>query len=112
MDNNYNNSNFIDEDDLRLSTTNSHPNVNCSAPCNYNNNNDCPMMNINTSGSVTTSSQSYPTTSSDPPHPLPQYIQQIQPVYQQNIENNIQQHTTQPITQNIITCSDVFAGVR
>ncbi|PKY61324.1 hypothetical protein RhiirA4_486141, partial [Rhizophagus irregularis] len=51
MDNNYNNLNFIDEDDLRLSTTDSYSNVNCSAPCNYNNNNDCSMMNTNTSDS-------------------------------------------------------------
>ncbi|GET02733.1 hypothetical protein GLOIN_2v1695679 [Rhizophagus clarus] len=64
---------------------------------------------VNTPGdNVTISSYSYPTTSSDPPHPLSQYTQQIQqvqqPAYQQNTENNIQQqssNTIQPIVQNV-----------
>uniref|UniRef100_U9UTK6 Uncharacterized protein n=1 Tax=Rhizophagus irregularis (strain DAOM 181602 / DAOM 197198 / MUCL 43194) TaxID=747089 RepID=U9UTK6_RHIID len=95
MDNNYNNLNFIDDGDLRPQTTDSQTNV-------YDNNNDCPMM-TNTSANATASSHSYPITSSDSPRPLPQ--QQIQqPVYQQNIENNIQQpfsNITQPIPQNV-----------
>ncbi|RGB40348.1 hypothetical protein C1646_753418 [Rhizophagus diaphanus] len=115
--------NFINDgfnDDLRPPTTDSqNPNVNYNASYNCNNNNNNPTMDdnvssasyTNTSGNVTMSSQSYPTTSSDPPHPLvPQYtqqqIQQVQqPGYNQNGENNnIQQqflNTTQPITQNV-----------
>ncbi|GBB87469.1 hypothetical protein RclHR1_13940007 [Rhizophagus clarus] len=122
MNNNYNNFNFIndgDNSDLRLVTTDSqteNPDVNYIAPCNFNNNNSYSMMNgdtpsasyINTPGNnVTMSSISYPTTSSDPLHSLPQYTQQQiqvqQPVYQQNNENNIQQqsfNTIQPIVQN------------
>ncbi|CAG8615103.1 uncharacterized protein OCT59_014433 [Rhizophagus irregularis] len=122
MDNNFNFINDGFNSDLRPPTTDSraeNPNANYNASCNYNSNNNYPTMDdnvssasyTNTSGNVTMSSQSYPTTSSDPPHPLvPQYtqqqIQQVQqPICQQNGEiNNIQQqflNTTQPITQNV-----------
>ncbi|RGB40353.1 hypothetical protein C1646_799867 [Rhizophagus diaphanus] len=61
-------------------------------------------INTNTSGNAVSS---YPTTSSDLPHPLPHtpQIQQVQqPIYQQNTENNIQQQffdATQPISLNV-----------
>ncbi|RGB40350.1 hypothetical protein C1646_799864 [Rhizophagus diaphanus] len=112
MDNNFNFINDGFNDDLRPPTTDSqNPNVNYNASYNYNNNNNYPTMDdnvssasyTNTSGNVTMSSQSYSTTSSDPPHPLvPQYtqqqIQQVQqPGYNQNGENN----NIQPITQNV-----------
>ncbi|CAB4419020.1 unnamed protein product [Rhizophagus irregularis] len=100
MDNNY--INFINGD-LRPQTTDYSQSENSNV--NYN--------TSNTLGNVTSmSSQSYPTTSStssDLPHPLPQYtqqqIQQVQqPICQQNTENNIQQQffdATQPIPQNV-----------
>ncbi|CAB4419017.1 unnamed protein product [Rhizophagus irregularis] len=119
MDNNFNFINDGFNSDLRPPTTDSqaeNPNANYNASCNYNSNNNHSTMDDNVSSApytsnVTISSQSYPTTSSDPPHPLvPQYtqqqIQQVQqPGYNQNGENNnIQQqflNTTQPITQNL-----------
>ncbi|CAB4432537.1 unnamed protein product [Rhizophagus irregularis] len=118
MDNNFNFINDGFNSDLRPPTTDSqaeNPNANYNASCNYNSNNNYPTMDdnvasashTNTPSNVTISSQSYPTTSSDPPHPLvPQYTQQVQqPGYNQNGENNnIQQqflNTTQLITQNV-----------
>src|SRR5690242_20438730 len=96
MDDDCNNNNFIDNSDLRPITTDFQT-ENPDAPCNFNNSNSYSMMNgdvssapyVNTPGdNVTISSHSYPTTSSDPPHPLSQYTQQIQqvqqPAYQQN----------------------------
>jgi hypothetical protein len=63
--------NFIDDgfNNLRPPTTDSqteNPNANYNAPCNYNNNSylmngDASSAYINTSGNVTTPSQSYPT---------------------------------------------------
>ncbi|CAG8478756.1 uncharacterized protein OCT59_014418 [Rhizophagus irregularis] len=81
---------------------------------NYNyDNSSYPMKNEDVSPASYTNTpgnavSSYPTTSSDLPHPLLQYTQQIQqvqqPIYQQNTENNIQQQffdATQPIPQNV-----------
>uniref|UniRef100_U9TT77 Uncharacterized protein n=1 Tax=Rhizophagus irregularis (strain DAOM 181602 / DAOM 197198 / MUCL 43194) TaxID=747089 RepID=U9TT77_RHIID len=88
MDNNFNFINDGFNSDLRPPTTDSqaeNPNANYNASCNYDSNNNYPTMDdnvssasyTNTPSNVTISSQSYPTTSSDPPHPLvPQYTQQ------------------------------------
>ncbi|RGB40352.1 hypothetical protein C1646_753422 [Rhizophagus diaphanus] len=112
MDNNFNFINYGFNNDIQsqIDSQAENQNANCNTSCNYNNN-SYPMMNdnvssasyTNTSGNVTMFSQSYPTTSSDPPHPLvPQYTQQQ--TQQVSVENNIQQQffdTTQPITQSV-----------
>ncbi|CAB4419012.1 unnamed protein product [Rhizophagus irregularis] len=105
MDNNFN---FIND-----GFNNDLPTTDPNSNFNYNYDNRYPMKNEDVSPASYTNTpgnavSSYPTTSSDLPHPLLQYTQQIQqvqqPIYQQNTENNIQQQffdATQPIPQNV-----------
>ncbi|GBB83429.1 hypothetical protein RclHR1_10150006 [Rhizophagus clarus] len=119
------NNNFIDNSDLRPTTTDSqteNQNVNYDTPCYFDNNNSYSIMNgdvssasyNNTPGdNVTMSSHSCPPTSSDSPRSLSQYTQQVQqvqqPVNQQNTGNNIQQQSFNNIHPIVQPCQNNFS---